>query len=96
MKPGSPAPLGATLGQKKKKLKPVHIGKAVIKPNSDSLWKRLPKVNQCMDDILELFEVSEERKKSSTTQNPPVVEQQGALTGKEIMDIDIMFKHMPR
>ena len=96
MKPGSPAPIGATLGQKKKKLKPVHIGKAVIKPNSDSLWKRLPKVNQCMDDILELFEVSEERKKSSTTQNPPVVEQQGALTGKEIMDIDIMFKHMPR
>ena len=49
-----------------------------------------------MDDILALFEVSEERKKSSTTQNPPVVEQQGALTGKEIMDIDIMFKHMPR
>ena len=44
------------------------------------------------------MELFEEKRKISTPKgpNPPVVEQPGALTGKEIMDIDIMFKGMPR
>ena len=49
-----------------------------------------------MDDVIELFEVIEVRKPSTPNNPNPVVEQQGALTGKEIMDIDIMFKNMPR
>ena len=94
--PGPPPPSGAPKGQKKKKLKAVHIGKANPKPNSKTLWTKLPKVNQSMDDLIELFEEKEREKKVSTTNPTPVVEQQGALTGKEIMDIDIMFKGMPR
>ena len=101
--PPPPPPFGAPKGQKKKKLKPVHIGKANPKPNSNSLWTKLPKVNQSMDDLIELFEVGEERKLSKTNPNPVnshwipvVVEQRGPLTGKEIMDIDIMFKGMAR
>ena len=81
----------------------MHIGKANPKPNSDNLWIKLPKVNQDMDDLIELFEVGQERKTSKANPNPVnshwipvVVEQQGALTGKESMDIDIMFKGMPR
>ena len=73
----------------------MHIGKANPKPNSKTLWTKLPKVNQSMDDLIELFE-EEERKGPVGPVCPPVVEQQGALTGKEIMDIDIMFKGMPR
>ena len=93
--PGPPPPSGVPKGQKKKKLKPVHIGKANPKPNSKTLWTKLPKVNQSMDDLIGLFEVAEEIKVVKDP-GPKVVEQQGALTGKEIMDIDIMFKGMPR
>ena len=91
--PGPPPPSGVPKGQKKKKLKPVHIGKANPKPNSKTLWTKLPKVNQSMDDLIELFEVAEEVK---VPKDPVVAEPQGALTGKEIMDIDIMFKGLPR
>ena len=71
----------------------MHIGKANPKPNSKTLWTKLPKVNQSMDDLIELFEVAEEVK---VPKDPVVAEPQGALTGKEIMDIDIMFKGLPR
>ena len=48
-----------------------------------------------MEDLIELFEVDKGHKIEEIP-NPIISEQQGALNGKEIMDIDIMFKGMPR
>jgi len=52
-----------------------------------------------MDDVLEQFEVKEVKKERKTTKpdlSPSPIEQPGPLTGKEIMDLGIMFKGLPR
>ena len=52
-----------------------------------------------MDDVLEQFEVKQVIKDPTKPKNPPVAsptEQPGPLTGKEIMDLGIMFKGLPR
>ena len=61
-----------------------------MKPNSDTMWTKLPKVDQNMDDLMELFEVKERSKAIAKESDPR------ALTGPEVMDIDIMFRGMPR
>ena len=54
------------------------------------MWTKLPKVDQNMDDLMELFEVKERSKAIAKESDPR------ALTGPEVMDIDIMFRGMPR
>ena len=52
-----------------------------------------------MDDVLEQFEVKEVKKERKTTKpdlSPSPIEQPGPLTGKEVMDLGIMFKGLPR
>ena len=97
---GPPPPPGLpSAGPQKKKIKPVRINQAFIKPNSDSLWSNLAKDDLCMDDVLEQFEVKEVKKERKTTKpdlSPSPIEQPGPLTGKEIMDLGIMFKGLPR
>ena len=56
------------------------------------MWTKLPKIDQNMDDLMELFEVKVKSKAAKTAKES--VPQ--ALTGQEIMDIDIMFRGMPR
>ena len=89
--PGLPGPHPPT-GQKKKKFKPVFVGKAHLKPHSDNMWTKLPKIDQNMDDLLELFEVKVKLKAAKIAKESVP----RALTGQEIMDIDIMFRGMPR
>ena len=55
------------------------------------MWTKLPKVDQNMDDLMELFEVKERSKVAKAKESDP-----RALTGQEVMDIDIMFRGMPR
>ena len=62
-----------------------------MKPNSDTMWTKLPKVDQNMDDLMELFEMKERSKVAKAKESDP-----RALTGQEVMDIDIMFRGMPR
>ena len=55
-----------------------------------------------MDDVLEQFEVKEVIKGPKGPKGPKIspdaspIEQPGPLTGKEIMDLGIMFKGLPR
>ena len=53
------------------------------------MWTKLPKIDQNMDDLLELFEVKVKLKAKIAKESVPQ-----ALTGQEIMDI--MFRGMPR
>ena len=57
------------------------------------MWTKLPEVEQNMDDVMELFEVKVKSKvaKATAKESDP-----RALTGQEIMDLDIMFRGMPR
>ena len=57
------------------------------------MWTKLPKVDQNMDDLMELFEMKE---RSKVGKAPAKESDPRALTGQEVMDIDIMFRGMPR